>query len=214
MDRTQEGGPGVAAHESDHTTHMTAADAGGWVVATTQTINNLFGARFIIPGTGIVANNYMNLFDPHPGRANSIEPGKRVTTIMSPMMACQDGRVRYALGLVGGLRIFPSAMQALVNLLEHGMTLQEAVEAPRVWTQGESVEVERGYGAAVMAELKVKGHAVVPSPCVGAGMNGIEICPDGTLTGAACWRADGAAIGIGGGQARAGVRYWPERPKI
>ena len=86
MDRTQEWSAGVAAYEGDHTTHMTAADDDGWVVATTQTINNLFGARFIIPGTGIVANNYMNLFDPHPGRANSIVPGKRVTTSMAPMM--------------------------------------------------------------------------------------------------------------------------------
>ena len=193
---------------------MTAADNDGWVVATTQTINSLFGARFIIPGTGIVANNYMNLFDPHPGRANSIEPGKRVTTSMSPMIACQDGRVRYALGLVGGLRIFPSAMQALVNLLEHKMSLQEAVEAPRVWTQGESVEVEKGYGDAVREALGAMGHAVVPSPCVGAGMNGIQIAEDGTLTGAACWRADGTAVGIGGGYAREGVRYWPERPKV
>ena len=214
MDRTQDYGPGVAAYESDHTTHMTAADADGWVVATTQTINNLFGARFIIPGTGIVANNYMNLFDPHSGRANSIVPGKRVTTSMSPMMACREGRVRYALGLVGGLRIFPSAMQALVNLLEHKMSLQEAVEAPRVWTQGESVEVEDGYGDAVRDALRGLGHAVVPSPCIGAGMNGIEIGADGTMTGAACWRADGAAIGIGGGNARAGVRYRSERARL
>ena len=214
LDRTQDWGPGVASHESDHTTHLNAADADGWVVSTTQTINSLFGARFIIPDTGIVANNYMALFDPHPGRANSIEPGKRVTTSMSPMMACQDGQVRYALGLVGGLRIFPSAMQALVNLLEHGMSLQEAVEAPRVWTQGESVEVEDGYGANMQDGLKGLGHAVVPSPCIGAGMNGIAIAEDGTLTGAACWRADGAAIGIGGGNARAGMRYWPERPKF
>jgi gamma-glutamyltranspeptidase/glutathione hydrolase len=214
IDRTQEWTSGVAAHESNHTTHMNAADADGWVVSTTQTINSLFGARFIIPGTGIVANNYMALFDPHPGRANSIEPGKRVTTSMSPMMACQDDKVRYALGLVGGLRIFPSAMQALVNLLEHGMSLQEAVEAPRVWTQGESVEVENGYGDAVRDGLRGLGHAVVPSPCIGAGMNAIAIAEDGTMTGAACWRADGAAIGIGGGNARDGVRYWPERPKF
>ncbi len=214
MDAAQAWGPGVATHEGNHTTHMTAADADGWVVATTQTINNLFGARFIIPGTGIIANNYMNLFDPHPGRANSIEPGKRVTTSMAPMMACRDGRVRYALGVVGGLRIFPSAMQALVNLLEHGMSLQEAMEAPRVWTQGESVEVEKRYGDAAMAGLKALGHAVAPSPCIGAGMNGIAIADDGTLTGAACWRADGAAVGIGGGNARAGIRYWPERPRM
>ena len=214
LDTTQDWGPGVQVHESDHTTHMTAADADGWVVAATQTINNLFGARFIIPGTGIIANNYMNLFDPHPGRANSIEPGKRVTTSMSPMMACENGRVRYALGLVGGLRIFPSAMQALVNLIEHGMSIQEAVEAPRVWTQGESVEVEDGYGSSVQHALGALGHPVFPCPLIGAGMNGIAISDDGTLTGAACWRADGAAVGIGGGNARAGVRYWPGRPKV
>ncbi len=214
MDGTQEYGPGVAAHESNHTTHLTVADAEGWVVATTQTINNLFGARFIVPGTGIVANNYMNLFDPHPGRANSIQPGKRVTTSMSPMMACENGAVRYALGLPGGLRIFPSAMQALVNLLEHGMSLQEAVEAPRVWTQGESVEVEHGYGGAVKDGLKSLGHPVLPCPHIGGGMNGIAIAPDGRMTGAACWRADGAAIGIGGGLAREGARFWPDRPRL
>ena len=214
MDRTQDWGPGVAVHESDHTTHMTAADADGWVVATTQTINNLFGARFIVPGTGMIANNYMNLFDPHPGRANSIQPGKRVTTSMSPMMACQEGKVRFALGLPGGLRIFPSAMQALVNLLEHGMSLQEAVEAPRIWTQGESVEVEHGYGDAVKAALGERGHPVLPCPHIGGGMNGIAIAPDGMMTGAACWRADGTAVGLGGGRARDGVRFWPDRPKL
>ncbi len=214
MDRTQDYALGVSAYESDHTTHLTVADADGWVVATTQTINNLFGARFIIPGTGMIANNYMNLFDPHPGRANSIQPGKRVTTSMAPMMACKDGQVRFALGLPGGLRIFPSAMQALVNLLAHGMSLQEAVEAPRVWTQGESVEVEHGYGRAVAAALAECGHPVLPSPHIGGGMNGIAIGADGRMTGAACWRADGTAIGLGGGQARQGVRFWPDRPRL
>ena len=158
------------------------------------------------------ANNYMALFDPHPGRANSIEPGKRVTTSMSPMMACRDGRVRYALGSVGGLRIFPSAMQALLNLLEHEMSLSEAIEAPRVWSQGESVEIERGFDQALVDSMKAKGHAAVRTPCVGAGMNAIAIGNDGSFTGAACWRADGTAVGIGGGPARKGVRYWSETP--
>jgi len=211
--RAQDWGPGVLNPESDHTTHLNAADADGWVVSTTQTINSLFGARFIIPDTGIVANNYMALFDPHPGRANSIAPTKRVTTSMSPMMVCRDGQVRYAIGSVGGLRIFPSVMQALVNLLEHGMSLQEAIEAPRIWTQGESVEVESGIGQEIRDALSGMGHAVAASPCVGAGMNGIGIAQDGTLTGAACWRADGMAVGMGGGFAREGVRYWPEQPR-
>ena len=62
---------------------------------------------------------------------------------MSPMMALHDGKLRYALGLPGGKRIFPSALQALINLIDHGMSLQEAVEAPRVWTEGNALEVEQ-----------------------------------------------------------------------
>ena len=131
-----------SSSKSAHTTHMTAADAMGNVVATTQTINNLFGAKFLIPGLGTVPNNYMNLYDPRPGHALSLAPGKRVTTSMSPMMALRDGKLVYALGLPGGKRIFPSAMQALINLIDHGMSLQEAVEAPRVWTEGNALEVE------------------------------------------------------------------------
>ena len=130
---------------------MTAADAFGNVVATTQTINNLFGAKFLIPGLGVVPNNYMNLFDPRPGHALSVQPGKRVTTSMSPMMALRDGKIVYALGLPGGKRIFPSAFQALVNLIDHGMSLQEAVEAPRVWTEGNALEVELAVPETVRA---------------------------------------------------------------
>ena len=63
------------------------ADGKGNVVSTTQTINSLFGARFIVPGTGMIPNNYMNTYDPRRGNALSIAPGKRVTTSMSPMMA-------------------------------------------------------------------------------------------------------------------------------
>ena len=96
------------------------------------------------PGTGMVPNDYMSNFDPRPGSALSIAPGKRVTTSMSPMMALRDGKVVYALGLPGGRKIFPAAMQGLINLIDHGMSLQEAVEAPRVWTEGPFLEVEHG----------------------------------------------------------------------
>ena len=92
--RAQKWGAGVAQLEGAHTTHMTAADAFGNVVATTQTINNLFGAKILIPGLGTVPNNYMNLYDPRPGHALSLAPGKRVTTSMSPMMALRDGKLR------------------------------------------------------------------------------------------------------------------------
>jgi gamma-glutamyltranspeptidase/glutathione hydrolase len=205
--RAQKWGAGVAQLESAHTTHMTSADAFGNVVATTQTINNLFGAKFLIPGLGAVPNNYMNLYDPRPGHALSLAPGKRVTTSMAPMMALRDGRLVYALGLPGGKRIFPSALLALLNLIDHGMSLQEAVEAPRVWTEGNALEVEQVIPQGVRAKLKAMGHEVVAVPTVAGGMNAIEFGDDGYLTGAACWRADGTPIGIAGGLARAGVRF-------
>ena len=203
-------GPGVGAalgREPGCTTHVTVADAEGNVVATTQTINGLFGACVQIPGTGMIANNYMFNFDPHPGRALSVEPGKRVFTSMAPMMVRRDGRLLYALGLPGGLRIFPSALQALVNLLDHGMTLQEAVEAPRIWTEGGAVEMEEAFPEAVEKALAGRGHEVARQQRIGGGMNAIAFGGDGSLTGAACWRADGTPVAVAGGLARAGVRF-------
>ena len=209
--RAQAWSAGVGQLEGAHTTHVTVADAMGNVVATTQTINNLFGAKILIPGLGAIANNYMNLFDPRPGHALSLTPGKRVTTSMSPMMALRDGRLTYSLGLPGGKRIFPSAFQALVNLIDHGMSLQEAVEAPRVWTEGNALEVEQAVPENVRAALASLGHDVLPVAAVGGGMNGIQFHDDGSLSGAACWRADGTPIGLAGGLARAGVRFGIER---
>ncbi|MSP77824.1 MAG: gamma-glutamyltransferase [Rhodospirillaceae bacterium] len=197
----------LVAREGADTTHLTVADGKGNVVATTQTINSLFGARFIVPGTGMVPNDYMGTFDPRPGNALSIAPGKRVTTSMSPMMALRGGKVVYALGLPGGRKIFPSAMQALINLIDHGMSLQEAVEAPRIWTEGPVLEVEHGIPEAVRKGLEARGHKLQVMPTVAGGMNAIQFRNDGSMTGAACWRADGSAAGLGGGLARAGVRF-------
>ena len=196
----------VAAEGAD-TTHLTVADGMGNVVCTTQTINSLFGARIIVPGTGMIPNNYMNNFDPRPGTALSIAPGKRVTTSMSPLIAVKDGRVRFALGLPGGRKIFPSALQALLNLIDHGMTLQEAVEAPRIWTEGPFVEVEHGFPEPIRQGLAALGHTLKIMPTVAGGMNAIQFQDDGSMTGAACWRADGVAVAQGGGLARAGVRF-------
>jgi gamma-glutamyltranspeptidase/glutathione hydrolase len=211
---TADWAPGAVSAESANTTHVTVADAEGNIVASTQTINGLFGARFIIPGTGIVPNNYMALFDPHPGHALSIAPGKRVTTSMAPTMVFRDGKPAFALGLPGGLRIFGSVMQALVNLIDHGMSLQEAVEAPRLWTQGQALEVEAAFPAAQREALAACGWDVLPVAHVGGGMTAIAFGPDGATTGAACWRADGTPIGLGGGLARAGTRFWPDAPNV
>ncbi|MCL4744301.1 MAG: gamma-glutamyltransferase [Burkholderiaceae bacterium] len=198
---------GLPRAESPDTTHVTVADASGNVVCSTQTINSLFGACVQIAGTGMLANNYMFNFDPHPGSALSIAPGKRVFTSMAPMMVLQDDRVRYALGLPGGLRIFPSALQAIVNLIDHRMSLQEAVEAPRVWTEGGVLELEPAIDGAVADALAAMGHRIVRVPRVAGGMNAIEFDANGRLHGAACWRADGTPVGVAGGLARKGVGF-------
>ncbi|WGF86724.1 gamma-glutamyltransferase [Marinivivus vitaminiproducens] len=202
---TEELWPG---RESADTTHVTTADRDGNLVTATHTINSLFGARFMVPGTGIVPNNYMSNFDPHPGKALSIVPGKRVPTSMAPLIVSRDGKPVFALGLPGGLRIFPSAFQAIVNLIDHGMSLQEAVEAPRLWTQGHEVEIERGY-ASQEAALTALGHGIRVVPHIGGGMNAIRFEDDGAMTGAACWRADGTVLATGGGLARPGIRFGP-----
>lgn len=215
MARAQAWAAEVAPGEGEHhTTHLTIADGMGNVVASTQTINSLFGARYVVPGTGMIPNNYMHVFDPNPGRASSVAPGKRVTSSMSPVIVLKDGKPAWALGLPGGLRIFPSVMQALSNLIDHGMTVQEAVEAPRIWTQGHQLEIERGFPPTVFEALRARGHAVASVGNVAGGMSAIRFGEDGLLEGAACWRADGTPIGLGGGLARAGVRFRPEATRV
>jgi gamma-glutamyltranspeptidase / glutathione hydrolase len=208
MAHARDWGPGVLPRgESAETTHVTVADGDGCVVAATMTINGLFGAAVQVPGTGMLTNNYMHNFDPHPGRALSIAPGKRVFTSMAPMMALQGDRLVAALGLPGALRIFPSALQALINLIDHGMSVQEAVEAPRMWSEGGPLELEPGFPDSVSEALTSRGHRILRVPRVAGGMNAIGFHPDGTMTGAACWRADGTPVGIAGGLARAGVGF-------
>ena len=201
---------GLPAFESAHTTHVTVADRHGNVVASTQTINSTFGARMMVADVGIIPNNYMATFDPHPGNVQSISTGKRISTSMSPVMLLRDNQPVLALGLPGGLRIFGSVMLAISNFVDHGMSVQEMVEAPRVWTQGDALEIESGIDARVCAELRELGHDVVVVAHVGGGMNAIEMRDDGTMIGAACWRADGTAVGLGGGRARADARFWPD----
>ena len=193
-------------YESNNTTHITVADRDGMIVSATHTINGLFGARFMVPGTGMIPNNYMYNFDPHPGKALSIAPGKRVPTSMAPMIVLKDGKPSFALGLPGAVRIFPSAMQAIVNLIDFGMTPQQAVEAPRIWTEGAHVELEPGYAHHEEA-LAAMGHEMKIVPHIGGGMNAIAFGENGEMTGAACWRADGTVSALGGGLADAGIAF-------
>jgi gamma-glutamyltranspeptidase/glutathione hydrolase len=199
----------VLTNESANTTHVTIADRHGNIVTSTQTINSLFGARIIIPGTGIIPNNYMYLFDPHPGHALSLQPGKRITSGISAMIGYREGAPWFAVGLPGAHRIPSAVFQFVMNMVDHGMTVQEAVEAPRVFTHGPDAEVERDFPQAVHDALQALGHPVTPVDHVAGGMGAI-LFEDARMTGASCWRADGVPMGIGGGLARRGTSFWPD----
>jgi gamma-glutamyltranspeptidase / glutathione hydrolase len=190
--------------EGANTTHLTVMDDEGTIVSATQTLNSGFGSKVTTPGTGMLLDNCMVLMDPTPGRTNSIAGGKRILSSMSPTIVLRDGAPFMALGTPGGKRIFAAVTQAIVNVIDHGMTLQEAVEAPRLWTQGAALELETGFPdlPALRADLEARGHQITLVEKVAGGMNGVMVGPDGLLHGAACWRADGVPVGISGGAAR------------
>jgi gamma-glutamyltranspeptidase/glutathione hydrolase len=183
-------------------------DSEGNMVAATQTLNNAFGSKVTVPGTGMLLNNCMALFDPRPGRANSVAGGKRMLSSMSPTILQRRGEPFLCIGTPGGLQIFPSVCQAIVNIVDFGMTIQEAVEAPRLWTMGikgthgEKLLLESGFPEETRQGLSSKGHEIVVVPRVAGGMNGVLRDPDtGLLHGGACWRADGTPMGVSGGGA-------------
>jgi gamma-glutamyltranspeptidase / glutathione hydrolase len=186
--------------EGTCTTHVTAADGQGCVVTTTQTVNMLFGSRVTVPGTGMLLNNCMRLFDPRPGQPNSIAPGKRMLSSMTPTLVLKDGRPVLAVGTPGGTRIIAAVLQAIVNVVDHGMNVQAAIEAPRIHTgtENEGLLLEPDFTPEMAQALAAMGHPVQRVARVAGGMHAIRF-HDGLLEGAACWRADGVAMGVSGG---------------
>lgn len=201
-----------------YTTHVSAMDSEGNIVAATQTLFSAFGSKVTTPGTGILLNNCMGLFDPRPGRANSVAGGKRMLSSMSPTIVLREGRPFMSLGTPGGTRIFASICQAIVNVIDFGMTIQQAVEAPRIWTMGirgtdgEKLHVEKGFKKDALDGLRKKGHEMVEMPKIAGGMNGILYDSKGLMHGGACWRADGTPMGVSGGWAHPNALIPP--PKV
>lgn len=190
------------------TTHVSAMDSDGNIVAATQTLFSAFGSKVTTPATGMLLNNCMGLFDPRPGRANSVAGGKRMLSSMAPTILLRDGEPFMCLGTPGGTRIFAAVCQAIVNVVDFGMTIQQAVEAPRIWTMGipgtdgEKLHVEPGLPDTTLEGLRARGHEIVTMPKIAGGMNGILVDPmTGLMHGGACWRADGTPMGASGGGA-------------
>ena len=144
------------------TTHFCVYDEAGNAVSCTHTLGT--GAGVVTPGLGFVWNNSMKLFDPVPGRANSMAPGKARTTAMSPTMLLKDGRPWLLVGAPGGSVIISAILQTILNVVDFGMSPVAAVAMPRIHCEGGPVHVEARVEGAVVEALRRKGHIVKQTP--------------------------------------------------
>jgi gamma-glutamyltranspeptidase/glutathione hydrolase len=144
------------------TTHVCAVDRDRTLVSLTHTAVSLFGSKVVVPDTGLLLSNGMIWFDPEPGRPNSIAPGKRALVNMTPFLALRDGAPYLAVGAPGGRKIVSAVPQVLANMIDFALRPQAAVEAPRLHTEGGALDVDDRIGPAAIAELRRRGHRVVP----------------------------------------------------
>jgi gamma-glutamyltranspeptidase/glutathione hydrolase len=147
--------PGVAPHEGSNTTHYSIVDDKGNAVAVTYTLNDWFGAKVTAAGTGVLLNDEMddftaklgvpNLYGLVQGEANAIQPGKRPLSSMSPTIVTRGGKPLLVVGTPGGSRIITATLLTMLNVIDYGMNIQEAVDAPRFHQQWlpETTNVER-----------------------------------------------------------------------
>jgi gamma-glutamyltranspeptidase/glutathione hydrolase len=179
---------GLQLKESEHTTHFSVVDASGMAVANTYTLNGGFGARVVVPGTGVILNNEMddftskvgspNMFGLVQGPQNSIEPGKRMLSSMTPTIVVKDGKLRAVVGSPGGPTITTTVAQIVMQLIDHGRSLQQAVAATRVHHQWlpDQIWHEASLPANTMSELQALGHKLASRDRIGHA-NCIEIDP-------------------------------------
>jgi len=137
--------PGVAPHEGSNTTHYSIVDGKGNAVSVTYTLNDWFGAKVTAGGTGVLLNDEMddftaklgvpNIYGLVQGEANAIAPGKRPLSSMSPTIVTKDGKPVMVVGTPGGSRIITAVLHTIINVVDYGMNVQEAVDAPRFHQQ-------------------------------------------------------------------------------
>ncbi len=182
------------------TTHFIAADREGNVVSVTQTLGGGFGCGIAVGGTGIFLNNMCKWFDLEEGSPNRIGAGKRVDFVCTPTHTLKDGRFHLSLGTPGSWGILQTTPQMLMNVLDHGLDVQQAVEAPRFrYTTGRRVQMEERYPAGVREALAAKGHEIEliePWSVLVGGAQAVHFDErQGAFHGGADPRRDGAAVG-------------------
>lgn len=178
--------------EREETTHYSVVDAEGNAVSTTYTLNGSYGAGAVVKGAGFLLNNEMddfaaqpgtpNLFGLIQGEKNAIQPGKRPLSSMTPTILVKDGKLAMVLGSPGGPTIINIVFQTIMNVVDHGMNVQQAVAAPRFHHQWmpDAVRWERfGLGADLRSAMEGKGHVFEPQPRTMGSCQAIWIAPNG-----------------------------------
>jgi gamma-glutamyltranspeptidase/glutathione hydrolase len=135
-------------------------DADRNMVACTSTLGELFGSAVVARGTGIVLNNGMTWFDPEPGHVNSIAPRKRILWAPTPTLVLRKGQPFVAIGAPGGRRIISAIVQSLVNVLDLGLGIQNAVTTPRIHCEGQLTEIDGRTDDSVVEDLERRGHQI------------------------------------------------------
>ena len=185
-----------AARKEHHTTSFSIADREGNVICVTNSLGSPFGSGVVVPGTGLLLNNFLYWADINPASPNRTKPGGLLPVCMAPTVSLRNGAPVLALGTPGSYGILQTQVQALVQYLDFSSPLQEAIEQPRarLW-DGRLVEPEARIAPAVLDTLAGRGHTIQRGAAwtmrVG-GMQGVAIDPaTGLMTGACDPRRDG-----------------------
>ncbi|QWG23605.1 gamma-glutamyltransferase [Bradyrhizobium sediminis] len=178
--------------EGSNTTHFSVVDSRGNAVSNTYTLNFPYGVGLVADGTGVLLNNELDDFTAAPGASNAFGlvgfeanlpgPGKRPLSSMSPTIVLKDGKPVLVTGSPGGSRIISTVLQVIVNVLDYGMDVAQAVAAPRLHHQWrpDVVRVERGFADDTLAALRERGHEVI-EPLGQTSANSIAVTPNGLL---------------------------------
>ncbi len=181
--------------ESKHTTHVSCIDSNGLIVSMTHTLGNPSG--FIADGTGFMMNGAMSTFDPRPGRVHSVAPGKRRHSTMTPTIVFEEDRPVMTLGAPGASWIGPGVLQVMINVLDWGMGMQEAIMAPRAVATSNAIDISNRIPRRTQRQLAELGYEVRRSHLSYAfsGVHGITLW-SGALEGGADPQRDGMAVGV------------------
>jgi gamma-glutamyltranspeptidase/glutathione hydrolase len=197
----------IPGYESKETTHYSVVDSFGNAVAATTTLNNTYGSSIVVAGAGFLLNDQMDDFSSKPGypnmyglaggEANSIEPGKRMLSSMTPVIVEKDGKLFLVAGSPGGSTIPTTVYQVIINVIDYNMNIADAVDTGRFHHQWlpEWINCETGsIDSLIFRRLENMGHKLKTTGSIGR-VNAVMIQPDGRLAGAADKRGDNAACG-------------------